>query len=118
MAMDAVCCAEHLSEMARADEKQQQLHRDVRQETRRADNFAEVVERRTAQAKKGAYKRHAEHAEARERVIQYYEQHEGKFRSLAAAARDIELNLDVEAEHLTILRWLSQLKKQRSSSAQ
>ena len=117
MAMDAVCCAERLSEMARAEKKRQQLHRDVRQETRRADEFAEVVERRTAQAKKGGFTRHAADAEARERVIQYYEQHEERFRSLAAAAIEIELKLNVTVAHRTVLSWLSQFKKQRSSSA-
>lgn len=115
MAMDAVCYAEHLSLMPRAEEERQGLMRDARQAKRREDEYAKILEQRTAAAKRGAIERHREHAEIREQVLRHYEENKVSYKSVEHAAREIA-GILVPVTHRTVVDWIHSYRRLQTAS--
>lgn len=115
-AMDAVCHAEQIKEEEQYLDIIQKFRIEFQRTEGDIDALAEkkAAERRKASGRKALDARHAENRAMRKQAIQYYEEHEAKFRSTEAAARYIASEL-VPVTPRTVVEWIRVFKKQRSA---
>ncbi len=116
-AMDAISHAEHLHDRESQEEIQAFFLQQLKSKESEVEEQAEKIaaQRRTENARKGASKRHEEHAILRQEALEHYETHKDEYRSMEDAARNIA-GVIVPVTHRTVVGWISKHRKTQSAS--
>lgn len=116
-AMDAVSYAERLVDTKSHHEIISHIIRQYKTKEKEVEKHAEKIaaRRRSENARKGAAKRHEEHAMLRQDALEHYEKHKDEYRSIEDAARHIA-EVIVPVKHRTVAKWISDHRKLQSAS--
>ncbi|MCG8004239.1 MAG: hypothetical protein JAY88_12370 [Candidatus Thiodiazotropha lotti] len=116
-AMDAITYAEHLHDIRGYQDHIFFMAKRFKSMETELDNEVEkiVSKRRSESARRGALKRHEEHAALRKEALEHYESHKHEYSSNEDAARKIA-GVIVPVTHRTVVNWISKYQKSQSAS--